>query len=164
MRTSGGRPQPEPTSSYALQLIVSGPCWWSERMVLLSRRFKMSLFFNTSLSYGRQTGCSATRLPLHCSRETVTSRGPATSLAGCVLGPARRCECSDVAWMAYRACANDGLSVARSRARARNLRGGEGVKRRRRGRLAPRAHAGSWTMRANRVHILLLPLRGVFYK
>ena len=50
LRTSGGtgRPQPEPTSSYALRLIVSGPCWWSERMVLLSRRLKMSLFLNTS--------------------------------------------------------------------------------------------------------------------
>ena len=96
-RTSGGRLHPEPMRSCAARLIVFGPCWWSERMVLLSSRFKMSSFFNTSLSYGRQTGCSATRLPLPCSRETVTSRGPATSLAAWVLGPARRCECSPAA-------------------------------------------------------------------
>ena len=118
-RTSGGRLHPEPMRSCAARLIVFGPCWWSDRMVLLSRRFKMSLFFNTSLSYGRQTGCSATRLPLPCSRETVTSRGPATSLAAWVLGPARRCECSPAARTAYGTCAND------LRSRATRLRNGD---------------------------------------
>ena len=119
MRTSGGRPQPEPTSSYALRLLVFGPWWRSDRMVLLSRRIKMSLFLNTSSSYGARPPRSATRLPLHCSRETVTSRGPATSLAAWVLGPARRCEYSSAARTAYGTCAND------LRSRATRLRNGD---------------------------------------
>ena len=92
-------------------------------MVLLSRRFKMSLFLNTSSCYGARPPGSATRLPLPCSRETVTSRGPATSLAAWVLGPARRCECSPAARTAYGTCANDLRSRA-TRLRNSDIPGG----------------------------------------
>ena len=29
-KTTGGRLQPKPTTSYAHRLTVFGPCWWSE--------------------------------------------------------------------------------------------------------------------------------------
>ena len=69
-----------------------------------------------------------TRLCVACQGETMRPRGPATWLAACVLGVARRCECSDVAWMAYRACANDGRRRATMDGALASLRGTEGVK------------------------------------
>ena len=69
-----------------------------------------------------------TRLCVACQGETMRPRGPATWLAACVLGVARRCECSDVAWMAYRACANDGRRRATMDGALANLRGPERVK------------------------------------
>ena len=77
---------------------------------------------------GRRQTCR-TRLSVDKSIEATTPHGPATWLASCVLGVARRFECSEVARTAYGACASDGRSVGAPTERAPNLRGREGVKR-----------------------------------
>ena len=53
--------------------------------------------------------------------------GPATWLGACVLGVARRFECSELARTAYGACASDGRSAGAWTERAPILRGREGV-------------------------------------
>ena len=53
---------------------------------------------------GRRQTCR-TRLSVDKSIEATTPHGPATWLASCVLGVARRFECSEVARTAYGACA-----------------------------------------------------------
>ena len=68
-----------------------------------------------------------TRLSVDKSTEATTPHGPATWLASCVLGVARRFECSEVARTAYGACASDRRSVGAWTERAPNLRGREGV-------------------------------------
>ena len=73
--------------------------------------------------------CSSARLCVSCPTKTTTTSGPAPRLAACVLGVARRYEFSDVARMAYGACASDGRSADAWTERAPILRGGEGVKR-----------------------------------
>ena len=76
---------------------------------------------------GRRQTCR-TRLSVDKSIEATTPHGPATWLACCVLGVARRFECSEVARTAYEACASDRRSVGAWTERAPNLRGREGVK------------------------------------
>jgi hypothetical protein len=75
---------------------------------------------------GRRQTCR-TRLSVDKSIEATTPHGLATWLASCVLGVARRLECSEVARTAYGACASDGRSVGAWTERALNLRGREGV-------------------------------------
>ena len=62
------------------------------------------------------------------ARSQEAPHGPATWLASCVLGVARRFECSEVAQTAYGACGSDRRSVGAWTERAPNLRGREGVK------------------------------------
>ena len=75
---------------------------------------------------GRRQTCR-TRLSVDKTNEATTPHGPATWLESCVLGVARRFECSEVARTAYGACASDGRSVGAWTERAPNLRGREGV-------------------------------------
>ena len=82
---------------------------------------------------GRQQTCR-TRLSVDKSIEATTPHGPATWLASCVLGVARRFEYSEVMRTAYRACTSDGRPVGARTERAPNLRGTEGVKARANGR------------------------------
>ena len=76
---------------------------------------------------GRRQTCR-TRLSVDKSIEATTPHGPATWLASCVLGVARRFECSEVAQTGYGACASDRRSVGAWTERAPNHRGREGVK------------------------------------
>ena len=76
---------------------------------------------------GRQQSCR-TRLSVDKSIEATTPHGPATWLGACVLGVARRFECSELARTAYGACASDGRSADAWTERAPILRGREGVK------------------------------------
>ena len=76
---------------------------------------------------GRQQSCR-TRLSVDKSIEATTPHGPATWLGACVLGVARRFECSELARTAYGACASDGRSADAWTERAPILRGTEGVK------------------------------------
>ena len=76
---------------------------------------------------GRQQSCR-TRLCVDKSIEATTPHGPATRLATCVLGVARRYEWSEVARTACGASASDGRSADAWTERAPILRGREGVK------------------------------------
>ena len=76
---------------------------------------------------GRQQSCW-TRLCVDKSIEATTPHGPATRLATCVLGVARRYEWSEVARTACGASASDGRSADAWTERAPILRGREGVK------------------------------------
>ena len=88
-----------------------------------------SFYFSTLPHHpaGRQQSCR-TRLSVDRSIEATTPHGPATWLGACVLGVARRFECSELARTAYGACASDGRSADAWTERAPNLRGTEGVK------------------------------------
>ena len=88
-----------------------------------------SFCFSTILHHpaGCQQSCR-TRLSVDRSIEATTPHGPDTWLGACVLGVARRCECSEVARTAYGACASDGRSAGAWTERAPILRGREGVK------------------------------------
>ena len=86
------------------------------------------LFFNTSSSYGHRPHSSASRLRMMCSCETSTPHGPAACLRACVMDVSRRCECSDVARMAYGACADDMRSSRDALGKRRFPGGGKGLK------------------------------------
>ena len=75
---------------------------------------------------GRQQSCW-TRLCVDKSIEATTPHGPATRLATCVLGVARRYEWSEVARTACGASASDGRSADAWTERAPILRDREGV-------------------------------------
>ena len=129
--TSTERLVPEPTRSYAHRLTVFMTCLWSGRMVLYvvcrvsgPESFGF-LILPSHTVLGRR--CSSARLCVSCPTKTTTTSGPAPWLAACVLGVERRYECSDVAWMAYGACASDGRSADAWTERAPILRGREGV-------------------------------------
>ena len=87
-----------------------------------------SFYFSTLPHHpaGRQQSCR-TRLSVDRSIEATTPHGPVTWLGACVLGVARRFECSEVARTAYGACASDGRSAGAWTERGPILRGREGV-------------------------------------
>ena len=99
---------------------------------------------------GRRQTCR-TRLSVDKSIEATTPHGPATWLASCVLGVARRFECSEVARTAYGACASDRRSVGAWTERAPNLRGREGVNASMVSTLHSRAFCGAGFYLAKRV-------------
>ena len=127
-QTLGERLQPEPARSYAHRLMVFGPCCWSENGRYCKVSAQESFCFSTLPHHpaGRQQTCR-TRLSVDKSIEATTPHGPATWLASCVLGVARRFECSEVARTAYGACGSDRRSVGAWTERAPNLRCREGV-------------------------------------
>ena len=129
-QTLGERLQPEPARSYAHRLMVFGAsgCVAGPNGRSCKVSGQESFCFSTLPHHpaGRRQTCR-TRLSVDKSIEATTPHGPATWLASCVLGVARRFECSEVARTAYGACASDGRSVGAWTERAPNLRGGEGV-------------------------------------